>query len=47
MMYALTNLSLTLIHCGNYATVTAQLEEGVALADEKGASIWKALGIMN
>jgi predicted ATPase/class 3 adenylate cyclase len=47
LMYALTNLSLTLIQCGNYATVTAQLEEGVALADEKGASIWKALGIMN
>ena len=47
LMYALTNLPLTLIHCGNYATVTAQLEEGVVLADKKDASIWKALGIMN
>jgi predicted ATPase len=47
LMYALTNLSLPLIHCGNYATVNAQREEGVALADEKGASLWKAAAIMN
>jgi hypothetical protein len=36
-MYALTNTSFTLIHCGNYAAASAQVDEVIALADEKGA----------
>ena len=37
LMYALTNTSFTLIHCGNYAAGSAQVNELIALADEKGA----------
>jgi predicted ATPase len=36
-MYALTNTSFTLIHCGKFATAGAQINEVIALADEKGA----------
>jgi hypothetical protein len=35
------------ILCGNYAAATAQAGELVALAVEKGAALWKALGILN
>ena len=48
LMYALAYASLipyTL--CGNYAAATAQAEELVALAEEKGSPFWKALGMMN
>src|SRR5262249_32273724 len=34
------------IQSGHYATAKAQLEEGIALADEKGALFWKAMGAM-
>ena len=37
LMYALGHAQLTYIHCGNYAAVSAQADELVALADEKGA----------
>ena len=47
LMYALTIASLTHIYCGNYAAANAQVDELVALADEKGALFWKALGMMN
>jgi predicted ATPase len=33
--------------CGNYAAATAQADELVALAVEKGAAQWKAAGILN
>jgi tetratricopeptide (TPR) repeat protein len=33
-------------YCGNCAAATARADELVALADEKGAALWKALGIM-
>src|SRR5215813_7036769 len=36
-----------LILCGNYAAASAQADELVALAVEKGAVQWKALGILN
>ena len=42
LMFALSNTSRTLIHCGNYATANAQADELVELADEKGALFWKA-----
>ena len=46
LMYALHHASFTHIYCGNYATANAQLDELVALADEKGALLWKALGML-
>jgi class 3 adenylate cyclase/predicted ATPase len=45
LMYALNQTAFTHIFCGNCATANAQLDEVVALADEKGALYWKALGI--
>ena len=36
---------LTHAFCGNYATAKALTDELVALADEKGASFWKAHGM--
>ena len=47
LMYALVIASLTHILCGNYAAANAQVDELVALADEKGALFWKALGMMD
>jgi class 3 adenylate cyclase/predicted ATPase len=44
LMYALALTSITQMHCGNYGTVDTQLDELVALADEKGALFWKTLG---
>jgi tetratricopeptide (TPR) repeat protein len=43
LMYALNITSLTHIWCGNYAAADAILDELFALADEKGALLWKAL----
>jgi class 3 adenylate cyclase/tetratricopeptide (TPR) repeat protein len=40
LMAALCLTSLTHIHCGNYAEAAAQIDELVALADEKGALFW-------
>jgi predicted ATPase len=42
LMYALVLTSLWHAHHGNYATATALLDEGIALADEKGATFFKA-----
>jgi class 3 adenylate cyclase/predicted ATPase len=47
LMYALSHAPLTLIHCGNYTIANMQSDEVVALADEKGALVWKGLGMMN
>ena len=48
LMYALNHTTMFVhIPCGRYSEATAALEEVVALADEKGASFWKALGMMN
>jgi hypothetical protein len=35
------------IYCGDYAAANAHADELVALADEKGAMLWKAAGMMN
>jgi predicted ATPase len=35
------------IYCGDYAAANAHADELVALADEKGATLWKAAGMMN
>jgi predicted ATPase len=47
LMYALGNGSMTHIYCGDYPAAAAQLDEVAALADEKGAPMWKAVGMMN
>jgi predicted ATPase len=47
LMYAMAITSLTLIHCGDYATASVQSDEQIALANEKAALYWKAYGIMN
>jgi class 3 adenylate cyclase/predicted ATPase len=45
LMYALVHAWLIHIQCGDYAAATAETDELVALADEKGTSFWKALGM--
>lgn len=44
LMFALSHVPLTCIQCGAYETTNAQADEVVALADEKGALLWKAPG---
>jgi class 3 adenylate cyclase/predicted ATPase len=44
LMYVLYAASFNYIYCGNYAAANAQLDELIALADERGAPYWKALG---
>jgi tetratricopeptide (TPR) repeat protein len=45
LMFALLNGSFTHILCGNYAAANAETVELAALADEKGALLWKAFGM--
>jgi predicted ATPase len=47
LMYTLWHASITHICCGKYAAANVQLDELVALADEKGAPFWKAFGMMS
>ena len=42
LMAALAVPSITHILCGKYADATAQLDEAVALAEEKGSLFWRA-----
>jgi predicted ATPase len=44
LLFALINTTCTHICCRDYAAANAQIDEGVALADEKGAALWKAEG---
>ena len=46
LMYAITGILLTLLHCGNYATATTRFAELVALTDEKGSLFWKNLAML-
>jgi tetratricopeptide (TPR) repeat protein len=46
LMLALAYTTWTLIYRGNYAAASAQADELVALADEKGAMLWKAGGMI-
>ena len=46
LMFALVYSSIIHIYSGNYAAANAQLDEVVALADEKGALFWKTLGTL-
>src|SRR5262245_23272928 len=45
LMSALVHASLVHIQCGNYSAASAEADELFALASEKGASFWKALGM--
>jgi predicted ATPase len=48
LMYALSHTTMFVhILCGSYSAAKAALEEVIALADEKGALFWNALGTMN
>jgi class 3 adenylate cyclase/predicted ATPase len=46
LMNAQAYVSMTHIHRGDYAAANAQLDELAALANEKGALLWKALGMV-
>jgi predicted ATPase len=45
LMHALAYASFIQIQCGNYPTANALVDELVALADEKAALLWKAIGM--
>ena len=45
LMYALATMPLTSITCGHYAATSTELDELVALAEEKGALFFKAVGM--
>ena len=47
LMFALNNTCLTQIWCGNYSTANAQVTELATLAEEKGADLWRANGLLN
>ena len=46
LMYALTHVSTTHFCCGNYTTASAEADELVTLAGEKGSALWRAYGAM-
>jgi predicted ATPase len=48
LMYALDHATMFAhIHCGTYTAARTELEELLAIADEKSAAFWKAFGMMN
>jgi predicted ATPase len=46
LMFALCLASFTQIPCGNYSIAAAQIDEVVALADEKAALFWKVQALL-
>ena len=44
LMYALTHGSMTHFCCGNYTRASAEADELVTLAGQKGSTMWKAYG---
>src|SRR5215472_7446107 len=47
LMLALCFTSLTYSLCGSYSAANARLDENRALANEKGAALWKAFGMLS
>jgi predicted ATPase len=47
LMFALHMTAVFHVLCGNYAVATARARELFALAEEKGALMWKASGVMH
>ena len=45
-MHALAHASCIYVHCGDYYSADALLAELAQLADEKGAALWNAYGLM-
>jgi class 3 adenylate cyclase/predicted ATPase len=46
LMFALIHIAITHLLCGNYSVATARGRELFALAEEKGAVLWKAAGLV-
>ena len=46
LMFALSHTFPNHIHCGNYAAASAQADELVAMADQKGSLFWRAYGML-
>ena len=46
LMFALTHASFTYVHCGDVYSADAVLTELSQLVDEKGATYWKAVGLV-
>jgi hypothetical protein len=46
LLHALSHAPVTYVHCGDYCSAVALLAELAKLADEKGAALWKAYGLM-
>jgi len=47
LMLALCFTSLTYSLCGSYSAANARLDEDLALANEKGAALWRAFGMLS
>jgi predicted ATPase len=47
LMLALCFTSLTYSFCGSYSAASAGLDENRALANDKGAALWKAFGMLS
>jgi predicted ATPase len=47
LMFALRHVSVACIQCGAYEAATAKVDELTALADEKGAFLWRALATVD
>jgi predicted ATPase len=47
LMYALCEALYVLLLSGDYATASTHIEEVIGLADETGAALWKAGGMLN
>jgi hypothetical protein len=47
LLFALLMPSETYIQCGNYMVVKVRSAQAIALADEKSAPFWRALGTVN
>jgi hypothetical protein len=47
LMFALIHVWWTYTHCGYYAEANAQADEVVALGVDKGALLYKSLGMLN
>jgi predicted ATPase len=45
LMYRLVHAPFTYLQCGSYATAKSNIDELVALADEKGSLSWRGLGM--
>ena len=47
LMHALSHMVIPQTLCGNAVAASAQAQEQVTLAEEKGSQFWKAFGMMN